>query len=300
MSGYVRLEKNPVIRAVPLEIKKYFLMLGASLGSRSITAVYSNIGIVRFSPGYEKYIDHFGIFASTNILQLCSCSYQDQMLLGFTSKLPNDNIQRNFQKILREEEVGFREEDQDFPGRNQELEKEGKQIFRLFTFLCLVAVVASAVLDYLITGDLNWFWFVAAGTVCTWLLVAVAYSKRRNILKNEMWQLLLVTILAVLWDHYTGWIGWSLDFVLPIGALGVLCSMAVIARVQHLEREEYLFYLVQAAMAGCIPVILTVLNFTTFVYPSVICSGISFLVLAGLLIFQKKDTLREFHKKLRM
>ena len=300
MSGYVRLEKNPVIRAVPLEIKKYFLMLGASLGSRSITAVYSNIGIVRFSPGYEKYIDHFGIFASTNILQLCSCSYQDQMLLGFTSKLPNDNIQRNFQKILREEEVGFREEEQDFPGRNQELEKEGKQIFRLFTFLCLVAVVASAVLDYLITGDLNWFWFVAAGTVCTWLLVAVAYSKRRNILKNEMWQLLLVTILAVLWDHYTGWIGWSLDFVLPIGALGVLCSMAVIARVQHLEREEYLFYLVQAAMAGCIPVILTFLNLTTFVYPSVICSGISFLVLAGLLIFQKKDTLREFHKKLRM
>ena len=300
MNGYVRLEKNPFIRAVPLEIKKYFLMLGASLGSRSITAVYSNIGIVRFPPRYEKYIDHFGIFASTDILQLCSCSYQDQMLLGFTSKLPNDNIQRNFQKILRKEEVDFREEEQDFPGRNQEREKEGKQIFRMFTFLCIVAAVASAVLDYLITGDLNWFWFVAAGTVCTWLLVAVAYSKRRNILKNEMWQLLLVTILAVLWDRYTGWIGWSLDFVLPIGALGVLCSMAVIAKVQHLEREEYLFYLVQAALAGCVPVILTFLNLTTFVYPSVICSGISFLVLAGLLIFQKKDTLREFHKKLRM
>ena len=300
MNGYVRLEKNPFIRAVPLEIKKYFLMLGASLGSRSITAVYSNIGIVRFPPGYEKYIDHFGIFASTNILQLCSCSYQDQMLLGFTSKLPNDNIQRNFQKILIKEVVDFREEEQDFPGKNQDREKVWKKIFRMFTFLCIVAAVASAVLDYLITGDLNWFWFVAAGTVCTWLLVAVAYSKRRNILKNEMWQLLLVTILAVLWDHYTGWIGWSLDFVLPIGALGVLCSMAVIAKVQHLEREEYLFYLVQAALAGCVPVILTFLNLTTFVYPSVICSGISFLVLAGLLIFHKKDTLREFHKKLRM
>ena len=163
-----------------------------------------------------------------------------------------------------------------------------------------MAAVVCAAADYLFTGGLNWFWFAAAGIACTWLLVAVAYSKRRNILKNEMWQLLLVTILAILWDYYTGWIGWSLDFVLPIGALGVLCSMAVIAKVQHLEREEYLFYLIQAAMAGCIPVILVGLHLIQFVYPSVVCGGISFLVLAGLMIFQKKETVREFHKKLRM
>ena len=80
----------------------------------------------------------------------------------------------------------------------------------------------------------------------------------------------------------------------------MLCSMAVIAKVQHLEREEYLFYLIQAAMAGCIPIVLVWLNLIRFVYLSVICSGISFLVLTGLMIFQKKDTFREFHKKLRM
>ena len=48
MNGYVRLEKNPLVRAVPLEIKKYFMMAGANLGSRSVTAVYSNIGILKF------------------------------------------------------------------------------------------------------------------------------------------------------------------------------------------------------------------------------------------------------------
>ena len=300
MSGFVRLEKNPFLRAVPLELKKYFLMLGASLGSRSITAVYSNIGMLRFPPGYEHYIEHFGIFASTDILQMCSCSYQNQMLLGFTSKLPNDNIQRNFQRILKEESIGFREEKQDFPGKNIQQEKEGRQIFRVFSFLCIMAAVICAGSDYLFTEALNWFWFAGAGIGCSWLLVAVAYSKRRNILKNEMWQLLLVTILAICWDYYTGWIGWSLDFVLPIGALGVLGSMAVIAKVQHLEREEYLFYLIQAAMAGCIPIILVWLHLIQFTCPSVICSGISFLVLAELMIFRKKDTFREFHKKLRM
>ena len=35
------------------------------------------------------------------------------------------------------------------------------------------------------------------------------------------------------------------------------------------------------------------------VYPSVVCAGISILVLAALFIFQKKDTLAESRKKLR-
>ena len=91
-----------------------------------------------------------------------------------------------------------------------------------------------------------------------------------------------------------------MDFIFPIGALTVLCSIPLIAKVQRLEREEYLFYLIQAGMAGCVPVILLWTGLLKSTYPSVICSGISFLVLAALFIFQKKDTIREFRKKLRM
>ena len=101
MNGYVRLEKNPVIRAVPLEVKKYFLMVGAALGSRRITTVYSNIGVVRFPKEYEQYIERFGFFTCTEALQLCSCSYGDELLLGFTSKIPGENIQRNFLEYLK-------------------------------------------------------------------------------------------------------------------------------------------------------------------------------------------------------
>ena len=123
---------------------------------------------------------------------------------------------------------------------------------------------------------------------------------KRNLLKNEMWQLLLVTAIAVLWDIFTGWRGWSVDFVFPIGALTVLCSVPLIAKVQRLEREEYLFYFIQAAMAGCVPILLVWTGLVKFTYPSVICGGISFLVLAALFIFDLKDTIREFRKKLRM
>ena len=75
MNGYVRIEKHFLVRMVPLEIKRYFLMAGANLGSRCITAVYSNIGILKFPEEYRNYIERFGIFASTDSFQLCSCSY---------------------------------------------------------------------------------------------------------------------------------------------------------------------------------------------------------------------------------
>ena len=303
MNDYVRIEKNIFVRAVPLEIKKYFLMIGANLGSRSITAVYSNIGIICLPEEYREYIRHFGIFASTNSLQMCSCSYGDEMVLGFTSKIPDDSIQRNFRRMLSEEEIPHRELKNDFPGcgEQQRLErKENQRIVQTFSFLCLAVAVICGMINIMTAGTLNWSWFAGAGCACAWLVVMVAYSKRRNILKNEIWQLLLISVIAILWDRFTGWRGWSVDFILPFGVLAVQFSVPVIARVNRLKREEYLFYLVQACIAGLIPMILAWTGVAKFVYPSVICAGISILTLAALFIFCKKDTLREFHKKLRM
>ena len=300
MNGYVRIEKNPFVRAVPLEIKKFFLMAGANLGSRSITAVYSNIGIIRLPEEYKEYIERFGIFASTDSLQLCSCSYGEQLVLGFTSKIPDDSIQRNFMKMLKKEEISYKEEKNECPGCGEIQQKEDRKVMQIFSFLCIVVAVVCGMLNYLTLETLNWFWFAAAGCFCGWLVVFVAYAKRRNILKSETWQLLIITVLCILWDHFTGWRGWSLDFVFPFGSLAVLGSVPVIARVNHLESEEYLYYFMQAAMIGCVPLILLWTDLVHYKIPSVVCVGISFLVLAGLFIFQKKNMTREFHKKLRM
>lgn len=299
MNGYVRLEKNPVLRAVPLGIKLPFLHLGAKLGGRSITAVYSNVGIIRFPEEYRELIDRFGLFASANSMQVCSCSFGNDLVLGFTSRVPSASIERNFQRMLKEEEIPYREEENDFPGYGKG-RQEGKQVFQIVSFLCIAAAVFCGMINFMTSQTLSWFWRTAAGILCTWMIMAVAYTKRRNILKNEMWQLVILTVISILWDVFTGWHRWSVEFVLPVCALAVLCSIPVIAKVCRLEKEEYLFYLVQAGMLGCVPMFLVWLGIVKFAYLSVICTGISFLVLAGLFIFRKKDTLGEFTKKLRM
>ena len=154
--------------------------------------------------------------------------------------------------------------------------------------------------NFLATPSFLWGGYVMAGVFCMWLLVIVGYRKRKNLLKNGMWQLLIVTAGAFLWDHFTGYQGWSLDFVLPFASLTIQAAMFVIARVCRMETEEYLFYLVQAAAVGCIPAVLYFAGAVTIQYPSVLCGGISVLILLGIAFFRRRELLQEIRKKFRL
>ena len=222
------------------------------------------------------------------------------MVLSFSSKIPNGNIERNFVGKLKKEQVSCEIRENDFPGQKEERKSPAK-LFESFTFLCIVLAVVCNLIDYLVDGHMGWAWFVTAGAFCTWLMVSVAYVKRRNLLKNEMWQLVIVTVAGVLWDVFTGWRGWSVDYLLPLAALAVICSMWAITAAQRLEVAEYMIYLLEAGAFGvAIPLILLAIGVVNVLYPSLICICVSFLMLVWLFLFKRKDMVREMQKKFRV
>ena len=300
MNELVRLEKNPFLRAVPLEIKNLFLLAGTTLGGRSVTAVYSNMGRLQMADEYEDYIERFGFFASTDKMQMCSCSYGDTMVLGITSKIIDPNICRNFIGILKQDGIECHMEENDFPGYHEKPSRRALMGLKIFSFTCTAAVVICWMLNYLLTFGIWWAGYVTAGVFCTWLLIMVGYRKRKNPLKNGMWQLVIVTVGSLLWDLFTGWQGWSVDFVIPLAILVNMLSMVIISAAGKMEVSEYLFYLVQAGACGLLPFILLVAGAVSVPYPSVICSGVSLLFLTGLVIFKWKDFVREVQKKFRV
>ncbi|MCD7867675.1 MAG: DUF6320 domain-containing protein [Clostridiales bacterium] len=300
MSGLVRLEKHPVLRAVPLELKKPFLMAGTRVGHRGITAVYSNVGVVRMPPEYEAYIERFGLFCCAQSLHLCSCSFGNDLALGFTTQFVSGNVERNFLGILKEEGLSVREEENRFPGRKEGEAKTSARVFEWFTFLCILTAVLCAMVDFIPDRHMGWSWFVAAGAFCSWLLVSVAWGKRRNILKDITWELLIVCAAGILWDVFTGWRGWSVDILLPVAILAAISAMIGIAATQRMEREEYIYYLLQTGGLGIVPLLLVLLDVVRIDWPSVLCVGVSFMLLVWLFLFRRREALREMHKKLRM
>ena len=61
--------------------------------------------------------------------------------------------------------------------------------------------------------------------------LAFALHKWRNIPKNMIYQVVILSLLAVVWDRFTGWHGWSLDYVIPILCVTAMVSMSAIAKV---------------------------------------------------------------------
>lgn len=99
---YSAVERNLITRVVPLALKDFFLRIAYRMSGRAVTATLSNIGIVKMPPGFKKYIKCFGVFISTDRLQLCSCSYEDKLTLGFTSLFEGSDIEMRFFRMLSE------------------------------------------------------------------------------------------------------------------------------------------------------------------------------------------------------
>lgn len=297
MNELISLERHPILRLVPLELKNLCMNTGARLEGRDITAIYSNMSIVQMPEEFVPYIERFGVFTSTPKVELCMCSFQETISLGFTSRYDSMNIQRNFFRILSEIGIEYKIKAPDYPEEKKE-SYAGLKFFKIFSFCCIAAAVITAAVNVTATPDKLWGLFVAGGILSMWLALAVGYFKRNNLLKNAMWQLLIVTLGCIIWDLFTGWHRWSVNYVLPTVSVVIVISMLIISKIQSLEPREYMIYEVMAAGYGLILSMIFILTHVVRVmYPSVICAGFSFLFLTALALFRHREFKEEMHKK---
>lgn len=297
MNELIAIEKHKILKWAPLELKNRCIRAGAKMAEQEVTAVLSNMSVVKMPEDYAQYIEKFGVYTSTNRTELCICSFQDTLSLGFTSRYDSTNIQRNFYRILKELGASVKVEEPDFP-EDARPNYEGKKVLQIFTFCCIAAIVISMMTDIIISPGVHWSVFVAAGCVTMWLTMAVGYVKRFNLLKNAAWQLLIMSGICVLWDLGTGWRGWSVNIGIPDICLLIQVVMLIISRIRSLSPREYMIYYVMAAVYSMIlPLILLVTGVIHYRTPSVICIGCSFLLLIGLILFKRKEFKEEMHKK---
>lgn len=297
MNELIAIEKHKILKWAPLELKNRCIRAGAKMAEQEVTAVLSNMSVVKMPEDYAQYIEKFGVYTSTNRTELCICSFQDMLSLGFTSRYDSTNIQRNFYRILKELGASVKVAEPDFP-EDARPNYEGKKVLQIFTFCCIAAIVISMMTDIIISPGVHWSVFVAAGCATMWLTMAVGYVKRFNLLKNAAWQLLIMSGICVLWDLGTGWRGWSVNIGIPDICLLIQVVMLIISRIRSLSPREYMIYYVMAAVYSMIlPLILLVTGVIHYRTPSVICIGCSFLLLIGLILFKRKEFKEEMHKK---
>lgn len=297
VSQYMKLERNPLLRLFPLEFKNLGMQLAVQLAKPEVTAVFSNLGVVKLPEEYAPYLKRFGVFTSTQKVELSTCSYQDDLVISFASGFQNQNIERNFFRLLKKLGIEPTLLAGQFPEKKKPV-YEGLKFFQWFSFACIAAACICVMVNIIFTPHIRWSAFVIGGAFSMWVALALGFFKRHNLLKNGIWQMLILPLVCVAWDLCTGWHAWSVDYVMPCIIFIVQISIIIITKLQKLSVEDYMIYHILAGLIGLIPGILVLLGVTHFYLFCVLCSGISFLWLMALLIFRGKDLFTELYKKL--
>ena len=273
------------------------MKLALKFGKTDVSAIFSNLGVVTMPLEYSPYINCFGVFTSTPKMELSICSYMDNLVLSFASSFEEQNIERNFFRTLKSFGMEAQMKTDQFPEK-QKPKYAGMKFFQWFTFGCVTAAAIAIAVNVIFTPHLYWAAFTTAGALSMWIALAVGFFKRHNLLKNGMWQMILISAGCIIWDVCTGWNAWSVDYVFPGVCLVIELSFCIITWVQKYSVQEYMIYYIMAGVFGLIPALLVAIGLVQVVYLSVVCSCISFLLLIGLFIFKGKDMFAELYKKL--
>lgn len=171
-------------------------------------------------------------------------------------------------------------------------------MIRVMLFLSICIVVISLAVNAMFPVKVNWPMFIIAGILCIWISLGVVVRKRHNIPKSIIWQVAVISILAVIWDWRTGWRGWSLDYVIPIVCVVAMIIMYVMAKIMRLGARDFVIYIVLDSIFGIIPLLFILLDLLHTKYPSIISISVSVLSFAAVILFEGDNIREELNKRM--
>lgn len=169
---------------------------------------------------------------------------------------------------------------------------------RLLILISVSAVIISFAINVIFTKESRWSLLVAAGILCMWVSLFFIIRKKNNIPKTIVWQVVILGILSVLWDLSMGWLGWSIDYVIPAICVGAMIVMAISAKLLKIGVRDLLIYILVDAIFGFVPIIFILLGKLNVVFPSVICVAASAISLSAVIIFQGDDIKAELKRRM--
>lgn len=176
--------------------------------------------------------------------------------------------------------------------------QEFNVFIRSIILISIIAIVISFAINIIFTKESRWSLLVAAAILCMWISLFFIIRKKNNIPKTIVWQVAILGIFAVLWDLSIGWMGWSIDYVLPSICVGAMIVMAISAKLLKIGVQDLIIYFLVDGIFGFVPIIFIIFGGVNVLFPSVICVAASAISLSTLIIFQGENIKAELKRRM--
>lgn len=172
-------------------------------------------------------------------------------------------------------------------------------IKRIFLFISVISGAGAVITNYLTYNGVMWSVLTIAAIIYFWILMTYSIKRNINIASQILLQLLCVSVLTVIIDNSIGYIGWSVNQVIPEIIILANISLLIIIFVNRMYWHTYILYQIVIAISGLIPGILYLCKLIKEPLPTIIATVTSFLVLLVTIIFGdktiKSELKRRFH-----
>lgn len=100
LDKYVSLERNPIVRVLPLVLKDLVLKVAGRVNYGTLSSLISNLGQIKMSDSFTPYIEKFTFSASSSTPQISACSFEDKLVVTFSSPFIETDVQKAFYRTL--------------------------------------------------------------------------------------------------------------------------------------------------------------------------------------------------------
>ena len=114
MNSYAALEHNLAIKLVPLPIKNLVISMSNAKIQKGITGTLSNVGKITLPEDMTQYVRKFSCFMAAPEMQVCVCSYKDNLVFGVASPFVEHPVMRSFFRAMVEMGIEVEIDSNDF------------------------------------------------------------------------------------------------------------------------------------------------------------------------------------------
>lgn len=176
--------------------------------------------------------------------------------------------------------------------------REYSMFFKVILLITIITATVSVGINILLPDTGAWSVFILGGLGSVWASLITLLNQRKNIPKNIVYQVMTISVMALIWDFLIGWRGWSINYVIPLACVFAMISMAIISKIRRFPIEDYILYIIIDGLFGVIPILFILFGFLDVLYPTVICIATSIISLSTIMIFEDKKLMAEIKRRL--
>lgn len=175
---------------------------------------------------------------------------------------------------------------------------KGHGIFlKILMLIFFASIIICIAINLMVSKRLSWSLVVAAGVSCVALSIAMAIRKRHNFAKLTFSQYIFAVTGSIIWDYFTGWKLWSLDYVLPLVSMAFVYISFILRLFFPYQLRNYFMNIIFACIVGLVPMVFLILDITSVSWPAYVSAITSIVMICSLLIFDGKKIKKELESR---